>query len=84
MPKLVVQRKPAASRLARPTNSKSTMSSRLARLIGNTNTNPGRGAWLALGMGLGTAVGVLTGSLLIGLGVSAIAGAAVAARGAGR
>jgi hypothetical protein len=55
--------------------------SRLARLIGNTNTNPGRGAWLALGIGIGTAVGVLTGSLFVGLGVGAIAGVAVAARG---
>jgi hypothetical protein len=77
-----VQRGRPAGRQAASVQHNAIMS-RLARLIGNTNTNPGRGAWLAVGIGIGTAIGVATGSLVVGLGLGAVAGLAVAARGAG-
>jgi hypothetical protein len=56
------------------------MTGRLARLIGSTNVNPGRGAWVAIGIGVGTALGVATGSLAVGIGVGAALGLALGAR----
>ena len=56
------------------------MSANLARRLGQMNVRPGRGAWLAVGVGRGVAFGAVVGSLAVGIAVGVVGGLALGAR----